>query len=545
MKNLVIHSINLLQKSKHLYSCSTTLLFSQCLLPILMSELVIRISNNEADHYNLIIYYFLIEIITHLTNKIYQTLILNRAIINVDKLFQLEAYAKYSSLSYDCMRRNNIMTFNKKKNGAQRAITTFITWGLETIVRLVGSVISCILTFTKSNVIIYLVPFIVINILFYFAHTKNKQIEYADLRSKTKKNSENISSRLQLLLPLFKNGKITTDTIASLANEDEKIWMPVREIWGNITYSTKSMNSISIMIICLTVSKENIILLMMQLALFQSAIGSFMEFFNVFNNSILEYEIYHSFWEDQEYKTKLEQCVIPEILTITNINVDRGNFKLCAQNLPFDIVKGDKILVRGPTGHGKSTFLNALLGKIDGLWLLNMNTNVSPMSFVDDYVEFYQSITSDMPFSNISIRDLFYSEMDDSKINSALEICFPYDLKDILENLRTNKSKNKSDCANNSFDIHINEIFSGGQCSRLCLAIQVYNMMEHGKSCLILDEMEQGSDPKTAVKVLDNIMKIFSDKTIIVVSHLCKCQINKIEWTKRIKVKNGVIYFGK
>ena len=52
------------------------------------------------------------------------------------------------------------------------------------------------------------------------------------------------------------------------------------------------------------------------------------------------------------------------------------------------------------------------------------------------------------------------------------------------------------------YDAQLNEILSGGQKSRLCLATRCYEIEKFGKKIFVLDEPEQGSDPETAISVI-------------------------------------------
>ena len=59
-----------------------------------------------------------------------------------------------------------------------------------------------------------------------------------------------------------------------------------------------------------------------------------------------------------------------------------------------------------------------------------------------------------------------------------------------------------------------------------------------------MDEPEQGSDPKLAYKMIDNIMKRFSDKCFIIISHLeniCNTTYYDYKWDQVLIIENGTI----
>jgi ABC-type transport system involved in cytochrome bd biosynthesis fused ATPase/permease subunit len=203
---------------------------------------------------------------------------------------------------------------------------------------------------------------------------------------------------------------------------------------------------------------------------------------------------------------------------------------------------GDKILIKGRSGHGKSTFINALMGKIDGLIL----DKHQPENYYHVFVEFYQNIREKLPTSAISIRELFDNEPNNSLIMKCLITCFP---NDDIEKILNTKSKMDNYISINisidPLDININERLSGGEKARLALATRIYQMLtKPNKSILILDEPEQGSDTEVAIQIINNIFELFKDKTILMISHICDCNLAQlnIKWDKKIKIHNGIIY---
>jgi ABC-type multidrug transport system ATPase subunit len=68
-------------------------------------------------------------------------------------------------------------------------------------------------------------------------------------------------------------------------------------------------------------------------------------------------------------------------------------------------------------------------------------------------------------------------------------------------------------------------------------------MVKYNKEVLILDEPEQGCDPDVAVNIISNILTLFENNTIFMISHICDCQIEKLNynWTLKINVDDGVL----
>ena len=96
----------------------------------------------------------------------------------------------------------------------------------------------------------------------------------------------------------------------------------------------------------------------------------------------------------------------------------------------------------------------------------------------------------------------------------------------------------------NPLDVHINGILSGAQQQRVRIAVKDYEMLHKEKEILILDEPTSALDKEVALTVLQNLFRTFHDRTIIIISHICKCQLSQlgINWTHRLRIEEGVIY---
>ena len=163
-----------------------------------------------------------------------------------------------------------------------------------------------------------------------------------------------------------------------------------------------------------------------------------------------------------------------------NININNNNFKL-TQNYKskkeFIINQGNKILITGETGLGKTTFINSYLGYIDGITIEGYK---HPLNLYSNYIIMFQTIRSDIPTSKINIKELFSIETNkEFDIDLCKKVC-------------------KMCCIDNWLEININivndfidEKISGGEKSRLIMATKLYSLVKNNKKGLILDEPEQ------------------------------------------------------
>jgi len=221
---------------------------------------------------------------------------------------------------------------------------------------------------------------------------------------------------------------------------------------------------------------------------------------------------------------------IPDSLTIYG---HIGKINLHIPRLTIQLK--DVILIRGASGIGKSTFIDALRGYIDGLCY---SSNISPISYSHQISVMIQE-TYIPTEGTLSLRQLFNDEPNDQLILSMLEVSNMYNWFREFSSQREIDSV--SICLQNPLDLPINRKLSGGEKARLKLAMTLVRLKKTQSKWLILDEPENGQDIEDVPNMIKRIFTTFPLITIFIISHICECQyknlrINKI-WT--IEVLNG------
>jgi ABC-type multidrug transport system fused ATPase/permease subunit len=207
-------------------------------------------------------------------------------------------------------------------------------------------------------------------------------------------------------------------------------------------------------------------------------------------------------------------------LKFTNVSFkysSKSNFLF--KNAFIEIKKGEKVGIFGPSGVGKSSFIDLLIGfyhpnegeiKIDDC-ILNRNNITSwrsKISFVPQKIfianaSVYENIAFGIPFSEIDLQ--------------RVEICIEISLlKSFVKSL------------SNGYDTILSESglsISGGQAQRIGIARALYKSSE----ILILDEATSALDYETEKDILNNIKLYFPSLTIINIAHrltsLCKSDV--------------------
>jgi len=200
-------------------------------------------------------------------------------------------------------------------------------------------------------------------------------------------------------------------------------------------------------------------------------------------------------------------------------NADEVPKYLVEHRTPFYITAGDMILLRGASGHGKSTFLAGLTGKLP---CVTFGGVAQPSNLKHHYSEFYQTIKEDMPFINMTVSELFRG-MPIARIEEAARICCCYELICSLH-----------------LHVAITRKLSGGEKSRIALATVIADFICNNRAVLIADELEQGVDPPLAYQIYTNIRTRFTHRQLWFVSHLERAD-TAFEWSHILYFKNGRI----
>ena len=193
-------------------------------------------------------------------------------------------------------------------------------------------------------------------------------------------------------------------------------------------------------------------------------------------------------------------------IEIENLTFSYESSKTLINNLNFKINKGDLVGVYGKSGKGKSTLIDILTGlitphsgkiKCDGV---SIHKNKKHWQSIIGYVPqsvylFDESIQKNIIFN----QDTFDEDKIKDVINSSGLAEWTNQLKDGLHTLVGDEGAK----------------VSGGQRQRIGIAASLYKDSE----ILILDEPTSSLDPETENNIIDNILSLKGNKTIILISH--------------------------
>ncbi len=190
-------------------------------------------------------------------------------------------------------------------------------------------------------------------------------------------------------------------------------------------------------------------------------------------------------------------------IKISNLSFDYNN-KSIFNNFNLQINEGDKILITGSSGIGKSTLSKMLIKNINVNNILFNNININDWSRESIhnnicYISEKDKIFCDTVYNNICLG-LIVSK---KKLNKVLKYAY---IKKVLWN-------KKMDIKSLVFSNGSN--FSLGEMQRIVIA----RCLLKNSNVLILDESLNGIDRITERKILKNILKVYKNKIVIYITH--------------------------
>lgn len=211
--------------------------------------------------------------------------------------------------------------------------------------------------------------------------------------------------------------------------------------------------------------------------------------------------------EENEKENSKEKITNTDTINIENINFSYNKEKELIRNFSLNVTKGEKIAIVGPTGCGKTTFINLLMRfydcdsgdiKIGGTSIYNVSRN--------DLRSHFGMVLQDTWLRNGTILENLTMGITNIDMDKIIEVCKKVKIYHFIKQLPNGFNEMvKND----------DSLLSKGQRQLLCIA----RVMLVKPEFLILDEATSNIDTRTEIIVQDAFKELMKDKTSFIVAH--------------------------
>jgi len=462
---------------------------------------------------------------------------------------------EYNSLSTDAKSAFTIKDLERKIRSTEWGIAYWIDYGFPTLFNILSSVYMCIHVFYLSNLLGLFFGLVVsVSILYVFIKKKIDK-KMSDLWIRNEKRFDKVTSKILLNLPRYAHGSRDIEHVINLVREDNQLKDEQDKTRSQQKIFTGLLNQMCMALVLLCVGPGKILGLLTVIIQFTSTMNNV---FGLLNSNMHFEEKWNILRKKFDKYPKIDkdpiQILFDQSVNVIKYDLNHNGIKLSLMS-PLELKVGNKILITGPSGAGKTTFLKGIFG-LDNKPEVRLSNGMTPRSYYSNISLMYQSIKEDLQFDSLTLREVFDGTSNEKLVEEVLTIAHVGKWIDRLKNkdhiidLDSDLDlDNEMKCQNNNsswLDVDLSEIgqISGGEKTRLAIAIQLFELVTHKKRVLILDEPEQGTDPPIAYKVIESIVNKYGNECLIVIiSHLEKLTLSQsnIVWSNHVIVENNMI----
>ena len=211
--------------------------------------------------------------------------------------------------------------------------------------------------------------------------------------------------------------------------------------------------------------------------------------------------------EENEKENIKEKITNTDVITIDNINFSYKKEKELIRDFSLKVTRGEKIAIVGPTGCGKTTFINLLMRFYD---CDSGDIKIGGTSIYDvsrkDLRSHFGMVLQDTWLRNGTILENLTMGITNINMDEVIEVCKKVKIYHFIKQLPNGFNQMvKND----------DSLLSKGQRQLLCIA----RVMLVKPEFLILDEATSNIDTRTEIIVQDAFKELMKNKTSFIVAH--------------------------
>ncbi len=494
--------------------------------------------SSSTSEPSLVLNYVICEIIFNLFDLFVCPFLVIRIAYDAQRSYELAEFMRYDKLSFEAKKIINSHLFWSVMSKSGIAVYDIRAWGMGAFVDISAAIVVLIYTFIASELYVEISAMTLIYLLVWFLILRPWQQRFTIVESLLKNIMNESSVKLALNLYPFQYHERSPSYMAAVrrreSDSSEQIdigWQRIISASGFVTKAITFGNMLG--------SPSKFMLLALVLVQLDYVVRYCMNVIMRYMKMKLDIVKYNETMRGAEVRDReVEKLALSPNLRITGCKIVKAGFSVYFDHsidyLPF--YPGIRILIQGASGHGKTTFVDGLCGKIDGVTF----NHGSPPNYYHLVADMFQNIREKMPSSSVTIRDYFKDEEDDLLIAKCMGVVFMADELEFIKNMFASSSS----ASLGWLDTEINERFSGGMKSRLCAATRIYEIEKYNKQIFIMDEIEQGSDYENTSYMMTNIFNGYKHLSIVMITHMYPAQLSDmgLHFDLKLNIKHGRIF---